>query len=111
MKSPMKGILQRSDYGNIKLYRVECECASEEHAHEVVVESDSDNVSITIYANTYPPFKRGFWNNFSYRIRGAFGLLFFGIIKVETTLLLGEEAATNYAVTIIKAAEEVKEYK
>jgi hypothetical protein len=46
---PAEGILKRSGWGDAISYQVTCQCHDTDHDHNVWVEADSTNVTVTIY--------------------------------------------------------------
>jgi len=48
-QTPAEGILLRKDYGDAKIYTVTCQCCGSDCEHDVWVEADDLNVTITTY--------------------------------------------------------------
>lgn len=108
---PAEGILKRNDWGDSKWYRVECECSSPNHAHEFDVEADEDGVTVSLYIDSYTPYKDSFWQDIKYRIRAALRLLFTGKIEMGSDIIMKEQVAVNYAHTLLSAVDDVKSFK
>lgn len=104
-QNPAQGILTAGEYGDSKLYKVVCDCGSDDHAHDLWVEADDTGVTINIYVTVSSPF----WS--MNRWRQMWQLLTKGHIKQQTNLYMRERAALNYAETIKKAITDVKEFK
>jgi hypothetical protein len=101
-----EGILLRKDYGGAKLYKVVCECGDCNHSHEVWVEAEEDyGVTVTIYTQQKTQWWK--WN----RWQKMWTLLTKGYIKFEADLIMSEQQALNYADTLKKAVNDVKEFR
>ena len=104
-EKPAKGILKTGEFGSYKSYHVECECGSPECAHKLAVEADDMEVTVTIYLTL-----RTRWYNMS-RWKQIWTILTKGYLDTESTLVLNEQAALNYAATLKSAAKDVKELR
>lgn len=104
-QNPAQGILTAGEYGDSKLYKVVCDCGSDDHAHDLWVEADDTGVTINIYVTVSSPF----WS--MNRWRQMWQLLTKGHIKQQTNLYMREQAALNYAETIKSAIADVKLFK
>jgi hypothetical protein len=102
---PAEGILKHNDWGDSKVYRVTCECGDSEHEHNVWVEADDHEVSITIYTTT----KTNFWSKS--RWYHVWTLLTKGYIDTESTVCLKKQGALNYAETLKSAIIDVEEFR
>lgn len=105
VQQPAEGILTTGDYGNSRLYKIICQCGSDDHDHDVWVEADDTGVTVTIYATL----KSQFWS--TNRWKQMWQLLTKGYLRYETNLMLNEQSAINYAETILSAVEDVKTFK
>jgi hypothetical protein len=102
---PAQGILQRMDYGNSKSYQVTCECGDAGHDHNVWVEADASNVTVTLYTTA----KSKWWS--LNRWQKIWTLLTKGYIEYEADLIMNEQQALNYANALTKAMADVKEFR
>lgn len=102
---PAEGILKTNDWGDTKVYRVACECSSPECDHNVWVEVDDHNVTVTVYTTT----RTNFWSKT--RWQHIWTLLTKGYIDTESTICLKEQHAFNYAHTLLSGIEDVKKFK
>jgi hypothetical protein len=102
---PAEGILKQHEWGNSKLYRVACECGASDHDHQLWVEADDTQVSVTIYSNV----KTNWWSK--NRWQNIWTLITKGYIESEVNLLMREQQALNYAETLKKAIKDVKSFK
>ena len=104
-ETPATGIMKTHDWGKTKTYRVICECSGPECEHNVWVEADETSVNVTIYTTT----KSKFWS--LNRWQQIWTLLTQGYIELETSLIMSEQRALNYAETLKSAIIDVKEFK
>lgn len=104
-QQPAQGILTVGEYGDSKLYKVVCDCGSNEHSHDVWVEADDTGVTVNIYVTVSSPF----WS--MNRWRQMWTLLTKGHLKQQTNLAMREQLALNYAETIKQAIVDVNEFK
>ena len=98
---PAEGILLRKDYGDAKIYEVVCECGDCDHSHNVWVEAEDYGVTVTIYTQQ----KTKWWQQNRWKIMWT--LLTRGYVERESTLIMGEQQALNYAETLKKAIKDV----
>jgi hypothetical protein len=104
-QQPADGILKRTDYGNTKCYQVVCECGSADHDHNLWVEADEHLISVTIYTTV----KSKWWS--INRWKTMWTLLTKGYVEYEADLIMNEQQAFNYAETLKKAVNDVKNFK
>ena len=104
-QAPAEGILKRSDWGDAITYQVVCECGDANHDHNVWVEADDYSVTVT----TYTQQKSKWWA--LNRWQKIWTLLTQGYIEYEATIVMREQQALNYAETLKKAVEDVKNFK
>ena len=102
---PAEGILKTNEWGDSKVYRVVCECTDAQHDHNVWVEADDHEVSVTIYATV----KSNFWSKT--RWYHIWSLLTKGYVDTETTLILRKQGALNYAETLKLAIQDVEDFR
>ena len=98
---PAEGILLRKDYGDAKIYEVVCECGDCDHSHNVWIEAEDYGVTVTIYTQQ----KTKWWEQ--NRWQTIWTLLTKGYVERESTLIMGEQQALNYAETLKKAIKDV----
>lgn len=104
-QAPAQGILKRSDWGDAITYQVVCECHDSDHDHNVWVEADESNVTVT----TYTTQKSKWWSQS--RWQTIWALLTKGYVEHEANIIMTEQQAVNYAETLKKAVEDVKNFK
>jgi len=107
MKSqvPAEGILQRHSWGDSKVYQVVCDCHQPDHDHNVWIEADASDVSVTIYTTV----KSNFWSKT--RWHAIWSLLTKGYIDTESSLSMRRQQAFNYAHTLLSAIADVEEFR
>ena len=104
-QKPAEGILKTNEFGNYKSYYVHCECGSAECAHHVWVEASALDVTVSFGLTL-----RSKWNSMD-RWKQIWQILTKGYLDVESTLVLNEQAALNYAETLKVAARDVKKLR
>jgi hypothetical protein len=132
-QTPAEGILKTNDYGDSKWYQVICGCGQPDHALSVEVEADEMGVSV----NTYATVKTDYWtdsvkkrydidnpwlqefdwfwkdlvNGLFTRLRLTWDIWIKGYVRAETTVLMSEQQAINYAATLTSAVKDVKLFR
>ena len=132
-QTPAEGILKTNDYGDSKWYHVVCGCGQPDHTLSVEVEADDSGVSI----NTYATVKTDYWtesvkkrydidspwlqewdwfwkdlvNGLLTRLRLTWDIWIKGYVRAETTVLMSEQQAINYAATLTSAVKDVKLFR
>jgi hypothetical protein len=104
-QTPAEGVLKRSDWGDAITYQVVCECQDANHDHNVWVEADDHYVTVT----TYTTQKSEWWK--LNRWQTIWILLTKGYVKYEASIIMTEQQAVNYAETLKKAIQDVKNFK
>ena len=88
-----------------RTYHVVCDCGSKDHAHDLWVEADEHDVSVTIYATVKSPWWA--WN----RWRQIWRLITQGYLQHETVLSMSKQTALNYAKTLEHAIIDVETFR
>ena len=102
---PAEGVMIQKDYGDAKVYKVACECGDGNHTHQVWVEADETGVAVT----TYTQQKTRWWE--LNRWQQIWQLLTRGYIEYEGSVIMTEQQSLNYAETLKKAIEDVKQFR
>ena len=102
---PAEGILKHNNWGDSKVYRVVCECGDSGHDHNVWVEADDNDISITIYTTT----TTDVWSKT--RWYHIWTLLTKGYIDTQSTVCLKRQGALNYAETLKSAIIDVEDFR
>ena len=102
---PAEGILKTNDWGDSRVYKVVCNCGDDDHSHNVWVESDDHEVTVTVYTTV----KTNFWSKT--RWQHIWTLLSRGYVDCETTVSMTEQQAINYAETLKSAVDDVKKFR
>jgi hypothetical protein len=93
-ETPAEGILKRRDWGNAQTYQVVCECQDADHDHNVWVEADNHCVTVTTYTQ-----QKSKWWEMS-RWRTIWTLLTQGYVEYESSIIMTQQQALNYAETL-----------
>ena len=104
-ETPAEGILKTAQWGDSKWYHVRCNCGSDDCSHELNVEADEVEVSVHIYANNHTKW----WEK--NRLGQIWQILTKGYAKMQTTIVLNEQTALNYANALTSAIDDVKEFR
>ena len=104
-QTPAEGIYKHKEWGDSVMYGVPCECTDSNHQHNVWIEADECEVSVT----TYTQQKTKWWELNRFKI--IWTLLTKGYIEYEASLIMTEQQALNYSETLKKAIEDVKKFK
>jgi hypothetical protein len=104
-EQPALGIMQTNDWGDTKVYRVACDCGSNEHAHDLWVEADGSNVTVTAFTTV----KSKWWQ--LNRWQQIWTLVTRGYVEYETSLILSQQQALNYAKTLESAILDVQRFR
>ncbi len=105
IEKPALGILKTSDFGDAKAYHVVCDCGSKDHTHDLWVEADEHDISVTIYATVKSPWWA--WN----RWQQIWKLMTKGYLEHETVLSMSRQTALNYAKTLEHAIIDVETFR
>ena len=132
-ETPALGILRTNDFGHSKWYQVVCGCQQPDHTITFEVEADEMGVNV----NTYATVKTNYWNEsvkkrydidnpwlqeFDWawkdlvnglitRLKLTWSVWTQGYVKCETTIVMTEQQAFNYAETLKSAIKDVKEFR
>lgn len=102
---PAEGILKTNEWGDSKWYHVRCDCGNDVCSHEVEVEADDFGVQVNVYMKNHTKWwQRNRWSQ-------IWQILTKGYAEMETTIVLKEQSALNYAETLKAAIVDVKKFK
>ena len=104
-EKPAMGILKHGDFGDAMFYYVQCDCGSEECAHNIEVEADDMHVQVHIYNTVHTKW----WEK--NRWKQIWQILTKGYAEMQTTIVLNEQTVLNYADTLVSAMDNVKEFR
>jgi hypothetical protein len=104
-ETPARGILKVNEWGSSKMYKVVCECGSDDCTHTIDIEAEDTGVTVTIYTTT----RTNFWS--MSRWKHIWTLLVNGHVDFETNIHLSEQSALNYGETLKQAVQDVKNFK
>jgi hypothetical protein len=104
-ETPAQGILKTSDWGDSKWYHIRCDCGNDDCSHDVNVEADDCDVQVHIYAKNHTMWwKMNRWQQ-------IWQILTKGYAEMQTTIVLNEQTALNYAETMKIAVADVQKFK
>ena len=132
-QQPAEGILLQKDWGTSKMYAAVCECTNDDCTHTLDIEADEFGATVNIYTvqhtdfwhesakprydidsiwlQEFDWFWKGLWNGLVRRLRLTKDIWINGYVKYQTTLILNEQMALNYAETLKTAIKDVKTFK
>lgn len=132
-QTPADGILKTGEFGDSKFYKVPCSCGNDDHTIDFEVEADEMGINV----NTWITQKTDFWskvveprydidnpwlqefnwavcefvNGLATRLRLTWNIWVHGYVKYESTTVMTEQQALNYAETIKCAITDVTEFR
>jgi hypothetical protein len=104
-QTPAEGIMKTNDWGDSRVYRISCNCGDENHNHNMWVEADDSDITVTIYTTG----KTNYWSKT--RWYHIWTLLTKGYIDTESTVCLTKQQALNYAETLKSAIIDVETFR
>jgi hypothetical protein len=104
-QTPAEGIMKTNDWGDSKVYRIACNCQDENHNHNMWVEADDHDITVTIYTTG----KTNYWSKT--RWYHIWTLLTKGYIDTESTVCLTKQQAINYANVLQSAIVDVEQFR
>jgi hypothetical protein len=130
---PAQGIMKTHDWGNSKMYKVSCSCGNPNDDIEFEVEADDIGVTVTSYTTQktdfwkehvekrydidsiwlqeFDWFWKDLWNGLVTRLRLTKSVWWDGYVKYQSTTIMTEQQALNYAETLKSAITDVKKLK
>jgi hypothetical protein len=130
---PAQGIMMTGDYGNSKFYKVVCGCGQPDHDLDFEVEAEDIGVTVNTYVTAKTDYwsesikkrydidtpylqeldwaLKDIWNGFVTRIKLTWTVWTKGYVRAETTIVMSEQQALNYAETLKSAIQDVKDFK
>lgn len=109
-QKPAQGISLDKDFGDAKVFNVECDCSSDDHAVKMWIEVQRDHdipepdVEVSFYVTTWTPL----WGNWMKRLTAVYEILFKGVHKQEHHMLLNKQSAINFAAAIQNTIKEME---
>jgi hypothetical protein len=132
-QEPAEGILKTSDFGDSKFYKVVCGCGQDDHSIDFEVEAAETGVNVNTFVtvktdywtetvkkrydidNTWQQEFDWFWkdlvNGLIARLKLTWAVWAKGYVECQTTIAMSEQQTINYAETLKKAVEDVKNFK
>jgi hypothetical protein len=131
-QAPAEGIMKTGDYGDSKFYKVVCGCGQPDHDLDFEVEAEEMGISVNTHVHAKTDYwsesvkkrydidnpylqeldwtLKDMWNGFITRLKLTWAVWTKGYLKCETTVLMSEQQALNYAETLKSAIEDVKQF-
>jgi hypothetical protein len=104
-QKPAEGILKTNEWGDSKIYYIVCDCSDSDHAHTVEVEADDFGVHVYSYVKIHSKwYEKNRWKQ-------IWQILTKGYAEMDSTILMKEQTALNYAEVLNQATHDVKEFK
>lgn len=112
-QTPAEGIMLTKDFGDFKLYKVDCDCGNPDHSVDFIIEYDKDTdlIGLCIYTTATTSWWEtvvnwdvdSFWlysiksfvNGFFHRVKITKDVWINGFVKYETNVLLTKQSALN----------------
>lgn len=132
-QTPAEGILKTGDFGDSKYYAVHCSCGNNDDQLDFCVEADDHGVSVQTFVTQktdywtedvkkrydidnqwlqeFDWFWKDIWNGFCTRLRLTRDVWIRGYVKYQSTTIMTEQQALNYAETLKSAIKDVKDFK
>ena len=107
-QTPAQGISVDAVLLDAKVFNVECDCGSDDHAVKMWIEVSGDRelpiVEVTFYVDTWTPR----WSSWKDRLHAVYNILFKGLHKQQHDLILNKQSALNFAAAITKTVKELE---
>jgi hypothetical protein len=107
-QTPAQAISVDKDWGDAKVFNVECDCSSDDHAVKMWIEvqrdTDIPDVEVSFYVTTWT---KNFWKDLPARLGAVYDILVKGVHKQEHHMLLNKQSAINFAHTILNTVKEL----
>lgn len=107
-QKPAQGISIEKDWGDAKVFNVECDCSSDDHAVKMWIEVQRDpdipDVEVSFYVTTWTPV----WSGWNQRLKAVYEILFKGVHRQEHHMLLNKQSAINFAEAIKNTVKELE---
>lgn len=121
------------DYGDSKFYKVVCGCGQPDHDLNFEVEAEDIGVTVNTYVTVKTDYwseslkkrydidnpylqeldwtLKDIWNGLVTRLKLTWSVWTKGYVQAETTIVMSEQQALNYAETLKSAIQDVKNFK
>lgn len=106
---PAQGILKINEWGNSRIYKIECDCAASDCAHLIDIEATKTSVDVTIYVTVET--NSWSWNGLMTRLRLTWDIWVKGYSKYQSSIILQEQVALNYAETLKSAINDLRKFR
>lgn len=104
-QEPAQGVLLVKSWGSSKMYKAVCECGNDECSHNIDIEADDHDITVTIYTKS----RTNFWSKT--RWYHIWSLLTKGYADYDTSIVMNKQVALNYASVLQLAVKDVEELR
>ena len=133
-QKPAEGILITHDWGDAKMYHVNCSCGNDDDSIQISVEVTADDHSVSVchyttqrtdywteavqkrydidneWLQEFDWFWKDLWNNFCTRVRLTKDIWIHGYAKYQSTTVMTEQQTLNYAETLKSAIKDCRDF-
>lgn len=104
-QDPAQGVLLVKSWGTTKMYKTVCECGNDDCSHNIDIEADDQDVTVTIYTRS----RTNFWSKT--RWQHIWSLLTKGYVDYDASIVMHKQVALNYASVLQLAVKDVEELR
>lgn len=130
---PAEGITKTHEWGTSKMYKITCQCGNPDDDIDFEVEADETGVTVTTYNTQKTNFweeaipveyqindpwygeiqtvSTNVWNGFVRRCKLTWSIWFKGYVEYQSTTIMTEQQALNYAETLKSAILDVQQLR
>lgn len=109
---PARNIAITNEFPDAIFMRATCECTSPKHDHNIMVELEEYNLTVTIYSELewaqYSKHDETMLQHYWRRLKNAVTYLFTGRVAVSSEFMMSEKTARDYASAIQLAADQLR---
>jgi hypothetical protein len=109
-QTPAQGVSIDADWADAKVFNVECDCTSDDHAVKMWIEvqhdADIPDVEVSFYVTTWTPV----WKGWSQRLQAVYDILVKGVYKQEHHMVLNKQSAVNFSAAIESTVKELEKH-
>lgn len=104
-ETPAQGILKQGSFGDAVFYYVQCSCCNDDCSHTIEVEADEHDIQVHIHHLQHTKW----WK--ANRWKQIWQILTKGYAEMQTSIVMKEQTALNYAEILVSAINDVKEFQ
>jgi len=107
-QTPAQGISVDQNFGDAKVFNVECDCSEDLHSIKMWIEINGDrevsDVEVSFYVTTWSPF----YLSWRQKLKSVYDILVNGVHKQQHQMILSKQAAINLAHCITETVQELE---